>query len=203
MSVREISGYRIIEHVVIGETEIVTAENENSAPGYRYMCGELVRDGCIMTIKDCKASGEYSDVLVLFGEKIKDRAEKIRDRQAAERSAAGTSGTMDQKSVHMITDADSLEGRIIVIKPENLRPEYRRITHQLKLCTGGFGSRPYSVGRSCFCVNLFSGETEKFFRSDVMGTIDRKDLPEWAERTLSNHYRRTGRENRTKEGIER
>ena len=70
------------------------------------------------------------------------------------------------------------------IKQEVLRPEYRRATSQLQLCTGGFGASPNSRGTACYCTELYSGKTSCFQRSDILGTIAPEKLPEWAKHYL-------------------
>jgi hypothetical protein len=79
-----------------------------------------------------------------------------------------------------ISYMDNIEGKVIIIKPEVLKREYRSATHQLKLCTGGFGSHSNSRGSACFCTDLYSGKSARFERMDVLGTMEPDDLPEWA-----------------------
>ena len=77
-----------------------------------------------------------------------------------------------------------LRGKIVVIKPEVLRPEYRRATSQLYLCDGGFGAPPNSRGTACFCTQLYSGKSSYFERSDILGVIAPENLPKWAKHYL-------------------
>ena len=83
-----------------------------------------------------------------------------------------------------ITHEDSIEGKVIVLKPEVFRPEYQRATSQLMLCTGGFGAQPKSRGRACFCTRLYDNEKKQFYRSEVLGVMPEDKLPEWAKRGL-------------------
>ena len=76
-------------------------------------------------------------------------------------------------------------GKIVVIKPEVLRREYRRATRQLKLCMGGFGASPHSRGSACYCVDLYTGKESRYERMDVLGTIQPEDLPGWAKHGLT------------------
>ena len=94
---------------------------------------------------------------------------------------------------HTLTAADCLPhamdgnitGKVIVIKPEILSPEYRTENHQLKLCTGGNGTRPEARGSAVFCTDLYSGQSSRFERWDVAGVIDPEKMPEWAKDSLS------------------
>lgn len=74
---------------------------------------------------------------------------------------------------------------MIVIKPQVFRPEYRSATHQLQLCTGGFGACANSRGSAVFVKSLYNGKEDRFERSEVLGTIEPKNLPEWAKKAYS------------------
>ena len=93
---------------------------------------------------------------------------------------------------------DDLNDRIVVIRPDVLRREYRKCTHQLKVCTGGFGASPHSRGSACFCVDIYSGKTSRFERYDILGTMTEDQLPKWAKIYLDMYRdkQRTEREGR-------
>ena len=94
---------------------------------------------------------------------------------------------------------ENLRGKIVVIKPEVLRREYRRATCQLKLCMGGFGASPHSRGSACYCVDLYTGKESRYERMDVMGTIQPEKLPEWAKYALTAVQQEQAKKNRNKE----
>ena len=81
--------------------------------------------------------------------------------------------------------SEDITGKIIVIKPEVLSPEYRTMNHQIKLCTGGFGANPNASGRAVFCTDLYSGKSSRFERMDIAGVIDPEKMPEWAKTKLA------------------
>jgi hypothetical protein len=80
---------------------------------------------------------------------------------------------------------ENLEGKLIVIKPEILAPEFRSAEHQLKICQGGFGANPNARGNAVFCKDLYSGKESRFERCDVAGVIDPDKIPEWAKQKLA------------------
>jgi hypothetical protein len=98
----------------------------------------------------------------------------------AERSLSGL-------PIHVMTAADcipdsmreSLVGKIVLVKPEALSPEYRSAEHQIGLCTGGFGAHP-GAGRTILCKMLHSGDQLKHERQQIAGVVDPAKLPEWA-----------------------
>ena len=79
---------------------------------------------------------------------------------------------------------DSIEDKVVVVKGSILRSEFRHANHQLMLCTGGFGAQASARGRTCCCISLYDGRKTSFYRTDFLGVMDEKKLPEWAQRGL-------------------
>ena len=88
---------------------------------------------------------------------------------------------------HCIPDSykGDYEGKLVIIKPEMLAPEYRSAEHQLGLCTGGFGANAEARGRAVFVKELYSGKEMRFDRTQVAGVADPAKLPEWARNKLA------------------
>ena len=80
---------------------------------------------------------------------------------------------------------EDLTGKVIVIKPEVLTPEYRRSESQLKICAGGFGASPNARGNAVFCKDLYSGKESRFERYDVAGVAANDRLPVWAVKKIA------------------
>jgi hypothetical protein len=80
---------------------------------------------------------------------------------------------------------DELAGKLIIIKPDVLSPEYRTADRQLKIVQGGFGARPNARGNAVFCKDLYSGKESRFERYDVLGVADLDRIPEWAKQKLA------------------
>jgi hypothetical protein len=78
-----------------------------------------------------------------------------------------------------------LKGKIVVIKPERLSPEYRSLSFQLALATSGFGCEPDARGRAVCCTELYSGEQARWNRSDILGVASEGILPAWAKLKLA------------------
>ena len=76
----------------------------------------------------------------------------------------------------------SLKGKVVVLNRAALPPEH---PGQLFLCTGGNGANPNPMGRSVFLVSLSNGESCRFWREDVAGTLKPELLPDEAKLMLS------------------
>lgn len=76
----------------------------------------------------------------------------------------------------------SLKGKVVVLNRAALPPEH---PGQLFLCTGGNGANLNPMGRSVFLVSLTNGESCRFWREDVAGTLKPELLPDEAKLMLS------------------
>lgn len=82
----------------------------------------------------------------------------------------------------------SLKGKVVVLDRAALPPEH---PGQLFFCTGGNGANPNPIGRSVFLVSLTNGESCRFMRRDVTGTLKPELLPD-AEKLMLSQIRPAG-----------
>ena len=121
----------------------------------------------------------------VLSEKNTVRKGRLVEALMSERDGLNDYSVITAERCSVVSSGDDLNGKIIVIKPEALRQEYRAANHQLKLCTGGFGASPNSRGSACFCTDLFSGKQSRFERRDILGTMEPGNLPRWAKDGLA------------------
>ena len=76
---------------------------------------------------------------------------------------------------------DNYEGKLLVLRPEALKEEYRFEEFQYFLGQSGFGCDPSKLGTKVFGRFLIDGEETSFHRGAFMGVADEKKLPEWAK----------------------
>lgn len=98
-----------------------------------------------------------------------------------------------------MSHADDLHQKVVIIKPDVLKPEYQLATRQLYLCTGGFGASPNSRGSACFCTNLFTGKHSRFERSDILATLEADAVPKWAQEKLCEALQSQQKKDKAKE----
>jgi hypothetical protein len=177
---RTIEGYEIIHAVELGGGELILGENP--AEKARYMVCDCNRNNAFGApiYENALASADFVEIMKLFAQRLSERVIAIE----TERETRGIPlQIVTREDCYPVGHTD-LEGCVVVIKPELLAPEYRSIDYQLALCTGGFGANPDSGGRTVFCKNLITGETEKYRREDIAGTVSESRLPEWARINL-------------------
>lgn len=169
--------YAITSSIHLGDREIVIGENL-ADPNQPYMVAHCERDELFARYYDVMTSSDYSEIVMLYAERIKAQAELLQKEVKA----------LDVP-VEIITKDDcipddyrkSITGKVVAIDPDVLRNEYRRADRQLYLVTGGFGAKANSRGSAVFCKNLHTGEDTRFERRDVMGEIKPDRLPDWAK----------------------
>lgn len=176
--------YVIIHAFHIGDREIVLGENPASKGNDRYMCAFCQNNGLMAGYTEMMVSKDYPELARLFGERVAEQAEKTRIDLNGPKIQGIPNEPITADGCEVIGYQHDLRGKIVVIKPEVLRPEYRRATSQLYLCDGGFGASPNSRGTACFCTQLYSGKSSYFERSDILGVIAPENLPKWAKHYL-------------------
>ena len=175
---RMADNYEITQSIRIGKAEIVYGVNEdNENP---YFCALYRSNDIFGEYSDCVVSKNYSEIIALFASRIQEQGELLqREREAV--TVPTEVITVEQ----CIPDdyVKNIRGKVIVIRPEMLQPEYRAADCQLWLCRGGFGADGNSRGSACYCINLYSGKEARWERGDVLGEM--KELPDWAKERLA------------------
>ena len=177
--------YEISQSMMIGDREIVLGENPKDTSGLPYMCAFCEDNGIVARFYDAVGGDDFCEIAQEYGQRIAKQAEETRQALLNERAGLDGNSIITAAQCEGISSKDDLHGKVIVIKPEDLRREYRTATHQLKLCTGGFGASPNSRGSACFCTDLLTGRESRFERRDVLGTMEPDELPQWAKDGLA------------------
>ena len=187
MEKRMAGDYEIIQAFLIGDHEVVIGENLNAIPSERYLCAYCQRNVIMAQYTDVMVSDNFCEIAKLYGERLSEQAEKTRVAMFKPIFQGIDTTPLTKEDCGPLTDEDNLKGKVVVIKPEVLRREYRMATKQIKLCTGGFGTHPHSRGSACFCVDLYSGKETRFERQDILGTLEAEQLPQWAALGLEQY----------------
>ena len=177
-------GYEIIHALHIGDREIIVGDNPNAPKGERFMCVTCLYIDAFINPENAIVSDDFTEIIQEYGNRLAAQAEKTRPLVMKPKIQGIDTSILTEKDCCRIDSSDNLNGKILVIDPTSLRREYQMCTSQIMLCTGGFGAYPNSRGNACFCVNLYTGKKCRQERPDVMGTLDRSQLPQWAELTL-------------------
>lgn len=187
---RMAGNYTIIQALHIGDREIVIGENLENQDGQKYMCAYCTANELFARYDEVLASNDYPEIVKIYGERVAEQAEKTRVELITPKIQGIPNAALTAKDCTPVSHDDDLNGKVVVIKPEVLRREYRMATRQIKLCVGGFGASPHSRGSACYCVDLYSGKESRFERRDILGTLEPEKLPKWAELGLVDYRQR-------------
>lgn len=187
MSEKRMAGdYEIIRAVTVGDTEVVLGFDPNDVDGQNYMTALCERNAILMRYEQVLASDSYPEILGIFGNRIAEQAKQLEAQLKQENMDALDNRPFDKNrcsnmyGCRLISHEDDLNGQVVIIRPEVLKYEYQRATRQLMLCTGGFGASPHSRGSACYCTNLYTGDSGRFERRDILAIMNPQMVPKWA-----------------------
>ena len=182
--VKKIGDYSVKYSMYIGHKDIALGENPNADKDERYMCCFVENNAIFERYSEVLVSDDFSEIAKVFGQRVVDAAEEIIRENESAGKELGTNEEITAEDCVPISSEDSIENKVVVIKGSILCPEFHYANHQLMLCTGGFGAQANARGRTCYCISLYDGRRTSFYRTDFLGVMDEKKLPEWAQKGL-------------------
>jgi len=105
---------------------------------------------------------------------------KLNDFAGLARQAYEQLHLFDAKQCDSVFDFETVAGRVLVLRPEVLKDEYKAPESMLFLASHGNGCRRDAIGRSIFGRFLVDGEQGRFYRQDFLGVLKAEFLPAWA-----------------------
>ena len=176
--------YEIIQSVHIGDREIVVGEKQADTDSLPYLVAYYESNAIIGRYYDAVGSDDFPEIMEIYGQRIMEQAQKTRAELSKPKIQGIDNSPITAEGCTPISYDDDLHGKVIVIKPEVLRPEYRRATSQVKLCIGGFGASPHSRGTAVYCTEVYSGRQARFERRDILGVLKPENQPQWVKHYL-------------------
>ncbi len=187
---RMVNDYEIIHSFYVGEREVIVGEDKNAE--YRYFCGYYESNEIYSRAVNCQMSNDYLEIMQIYCDRTKEQVELCRSKQidGAELITADMCSRFDNNT--------DLTNKIVVLKPDVLRREYQNEHSQLMYVTGGNGAKPNSLGTKVYGHKLGSKSKSETYvrRYDIMGIMDKDNLPDWANKNLKKLERDSHREER-------
>ena len=195
---RKAGSYTVLHAIQIGDKELIVGDDPEAEKGQRFMTAYCEQNELFARYAEALVSDSYPEILRIFAERLAQQAERTRIALNTPHIQGINDRFLTENDCHTVNGSMELSGKIVVIRASTLRPEYQSATHQLYICEGGFGAAANSRGTSCFCHNLYSGHKERFSHRDILGTLEEKELPEWARLGLVL-YRQRQRKQKNKD----
>ena len=175
-----IDEYQEIQSLKIAGVTLFMGWNPNDPERAYLVCNKHSIDlGDYYT--DAIAGDDYLEIVQRYAERLSwqiDKARELREERGLPVQMLGVKHCRERG------EKESLKGRVIVLKPESLTPEYRTADCQLVIAMGGFGCEPNARGRAVYVKELYSGKEYRMNISDVLGIADYNTLPNWADKKL-------------------
>ena len=125
-------------------------------------------------------SDDYMEVAEYYYGTLMRELQQVRESEPRDIPIIVLSSS-DCNSIH---DYTTLIGKLVVLNADVLYPEFQNSTHQLYFAKGGFGCNPEGTGNAIFAENLYTGESCRIERYEVIGVIKQDKLPQWAKDKL-------------------
>lgn len=179
---RTVGDYEIKNAVFIGDKELLLGVNMNDSEGNFYMTCYAERNFIIETYTEALVSDNFLEIAGIFAARLKEQIENTISSQdkICEKRKIITSEMCNTDIFN-----ENLVGKILVVNPNELRPEYRTDINQLVFCKSGNGTNPFGHGTAIYGDYLATGEKTMFHRSDILGELKQEYYPEWAEKRIA------------------
>ena len=184
---RMLGDYEVIHSLHLGDREIVVGDYPGAPKDERFLCVTCQHMDVFIKPEDVVVSDDYTEIIQEYGSRVSAQAEKTRPVVMRPVREGLDTRILTAEDCQVVDTSDNIQNKIVIINPSFLRREYQLQTSQIMLCTGGFGSHPNSRGNACFCIDLYTGEKCRQERQYILGTLERDQLPQWAENTLRQY----------------
>lgn len=179
---RMVNTYEVKYAIHVGDKEILLAVDEGKTD-CPYMVCDCTWDSLLGIDQYFNAVGsvDYLDIMAVFTNRVQAQLKEVK----AERDKI-TVPLSPFTTEHCTPNdyGESIENKVVVIRMECLRPEYRTAENQLVLAMSGFGTYANARGRAVYAVNLYSGREARWNREDILGVLKPEYMPDWAKEQL-------------------
>lgn len=175
--------YEVYQALPIGRVEVILGIDTMNTEKPYLVC--YCDKNNLFGIDQYYGAEGYADYLVAMQEFIKLMQWEIEKLQTERAAIAEPMPPIQPAHCIPIKGEDDLMGKIVVVRPEWLRPAFRKADHQLIWATGGFGASGNSRGRAVYAETLYSGDEYRYNREDLMGFLKPEHTPAWATEKLA------------------
>lgn len=149
-----VDGHKVTHSVHLGDREIFLAVQQDAPLPFYVGYMEVSYELGLARFSGIEGTTEYTEAWELFIQRLQKQIEQVRAQR------------QEHHAPQLLTEADCIrdsragdyEGKVLVMRPGVLRPEYWNAAHQLYFAVGGNGARAGSHGTKVFCINIYTGE---------------------------------------------
>lgn len=183
MEKREMAGdYEILQAVRLGGKEVLLGYNPKDGCAPYMTSYRVVNFLGDYTYPKAIGGNDYLEIMQTFLNRVQEQAKVVEQFREKRKVPIETLG---REHCRERGEKESLEGKLIILRPTSLAPEYRTADCQLGIALSGFGCNPGARGRAVYFEELYSGERCRWEIGDVLGIADPDTLPDWAKEKLT------------------
>lgn len=176
--------YEIIQSVTIGDRKIIVGEKHGNFSVLPYIVAYCECDGISKKYYDLIAGDDFLEIMEIYSRRTIEQIQRTRGEFFEAKMQGIDEHLISASMCRLISYEDHLSGKLLVLKPECLRPEYRKATKQLQWCIKDFGRQSHDPNAKLYCKELYSGKERYFDRTSILGILEQKHWPEWIPRYL-------------------
>ena len=183
-------GFEIAEELRFGGKTLILGFSDRENAKLPYMtCFKETNLLHEVVFTDAFLSNDYLEVMEVFSERLRNAVRRVKGARN-KRNVPFSVLTAE----HCLPDEPrrNLAGKLVVITPSSLAPEYRTSDFQLGLAVGDSECEHSAGCRKIFFRELFSGKTAEWSFKDILGVANPEKLPAWAQKKLKQHRKRYG-----------
>ena len=149
-----VDGHKVTHSVHLGDREIFLAVQQDAPLPFYVGYMEVSYELGLARFSGIEGTTEYTEAWEMFIQRLQKQIEQVRAQR------------QEHHAPQLLTAADCIrdsragdyEGKVLVMRPGVLRPEYWNAAHQLYFAVDGNGARAGSHGTKVFCINIYTGE---------------------------------------------
>ena len=186
MDARTLDTYTILHSLYLGDREIVLGMDQDEELSY-MVCDCTYHNAFNVPVpSDAVATDDYLEAMEIFTDRVRRQITQVRE----ERAKFHFDLTPFTAEDCLPEDRSAgIVGKVVVIKAESMRKEYRCAAYQLVYAEGGHGANG-GRGNAVFGTSLATGEKGRWERFNVLGEIRPDRMPDWAKEKLEDYLRR-------------
>jgi hypothetical protein len=180
---RGVDGYEELNCIRINQSEIILAENPDAEFRYKVVENRFTEyyvnsgDNNIYT----GHTNDFVEALDEFTKKVQYNIDCVKSTREVHQNLYGVEPKpLTASDCLPNSHKQDFTGKLIIVKADELKPEYRVAESQLILCNHGNGARPGAIGTSVFGTELLSDKTVCYGRHQIAGIANIAKMPEWA-----------------------
>lgn len=178
---RFVDTYEVINSIEIGKQEILLGKDVKKELQYMVCYSSFDNPLGFEQFYDAVASKDYLEMLCEYSKRITQHIETLTNERSELQIPLST---LTIEDCYPDNYKESIVGKLVAIKPEILKDEYKYSHHQICIVKSGFGAEANSRGRAVFVKRLFDGKESRWNREDILGEVVPDRCPAWAKEKL-------------------